>query len=48
MSKNDGVWMEPDELREHLKEKSEHFVGTADLEEANRRFEVLHEWRWGK
>lgn len=38
--------MGADELREHLQEKSKEHVGTTDLEEGNRRYAVLHEWRY--
>lgn len=38
-------FMGSDKLRAHLRKKSAEHVGTDDLGEANRRFEVLHEWR---
>jgi len=34
-----------DAFREHLRDKMEDIVGTRDLERANRRAELLHEWR---
>jgi len=39
--------MGADALRERLQENAERHVGTDDLEEANRRYEVLHGWRYG-
>lgn len=41
-----SAFMSPDELREHLQKKSSEYVGSDDLKEANRRFRVLHEWRY--
>lgn len=43
---NDSPFMGADELREHLRERMQDLVGTGDLGEANRRFEVLEEWRY--
>jgi len=35
-----------DALREGLRENAQEHVGTDDLGEANRRYEVLHSWRY--
>lgn len=43
---SNSPFMGPDELREHLREKMSEYVGTDDLEEANRRLGVLQSWRY--
>lgn len=37
--------MNHEELTEYLQERANNIVGTTDLEEANRRYEVLFSWR---
>lgn len=40
-------FMGAEALRERLRENAVEHVGTDDLAEANRRYEVLHSWRYG-